>query len=38
MEQGRHVIFYRQHPDGILISRMLHQTMLPALHPINDPS
>lgn len=32
MEGGRHVIFYRLHPDGIVISRILHQKMLPDLH------
>jgi toxin ParE1/3/4 len=29
MEHGRHVIFYRPDAKGILISRVLHQRMLP---------
>jgi len=29
MEHGRHVIFYRPDTEGILISRVLHQRMLP---------
>jgi len=29
-EQGKHVIFYRQERKGIVISRILHQRMLPA--------
>ena len=29
MEHGRHVVFYRQERGGILISRILHQRMLP---------
>jgi toxin ParE1/3/4 len=28
-EKGRHVLFYRRQEDGILISRILHQSMLP---------
>ncbi len=36
MEQGKHVIFYRQKPGGILISRILHQRMLPEKHTIGD--
>ena len=32
MESGRHVIFYRETPDGILVSRILHQGMEPARH------
>ena len=31
-EHGRHVVFYRQEPRGILISRILHQRMLPEKH------
>jgi toxin ParE1/3/4 len=31
-QQGRHVIFYRRDSDGILISRILHQRMLPERH------
>jgi toxin ParE1/3/4 len=29
MEQDKHVVFYREEPGGILISRILHQRMLP---------
>ena len=29
MEQGKHVVFYREEPGGILVSRILHQRMLP---------
>lgn len=29
MERGRHVVFYRQEVWGVLISRILHQRMLP---------
>jgi len=28
-EQGKHVVFYRHQPDGILVVRILHQRMLP---------
>ena len=35
-ECGKHVVFYRQVPGGILISRILHQTMLPDRHTIDD--
>lgn len=30
------VIFYLQEADGILVSRVLHQRMLPRLHEIDD--
>jgi len=36
MEVGRHVVFYRQHAGGILVSRVLHQRMLPERHSIDD--
>jgi len=36
MERGRHVVFYRQETGGILVSRILHQRMLPEAHPIDD--
>ena len=37
MEQGRHVIFYREDPGcGILISRILHHRMLPEKQAIDD--
>jgi toxin ParE1/3/4 len=35
-ENGRHVLFYRQQEDGILISRILHQSMLPEEQPFED--
>lgn len=28
-EKGRHVVFFRQTEDGIFVSRILHQSMLP---------
>ena len=33
MERGRHVIFCRKQADGILVSRVLHQRMLPEQRP-----
>jgi len=36
MERGRHVVFYRQEVGGILVSRILHQRMLPDTHAIDD--
>jgi toxin ParE1/3/4 len=36
MRQGKHVVFYRQEPGGILISRILHQSMLPEKQTIDD--
>jgi toxin ParE1/3/4 len=37
MEQGKHVIFYRQHQRGeIVISRILHQRMLPREQALDD--
>lgn len=35
-EHGSHVLLYRRHRDGILVSRILHQRMLPDRHPIED--
>jgi toxin ParE1/3/4 len=35
-EHGKHVLFYRQERSGILVSRILHQRMLPDLHAIDD--
>jgi toxin ParE1/3/4 len=35
-EKGRHVIFYRRDGDGILVSRILHQRMLPEDQPFED--
>ncbi len=36
MEIGRHVVFYREDAVGILVSRILHQRMLPERHVIDD--
>lgn len=35
-EHGEHVLLYRSEPKGILVSRMLHQRMLPERHTIDD--
>ena len=35
-EHGKHVVFFRQEPGGILVSRILHQSMLPERHAIGD--
>ncbi len=32
LERSQHVIFYRSDEDGILVSRILHQRMLPDKH------
>lgn len=36
MEHGKHVVFYRQDRTSILISRILHQSMLPEKHDTGD--
>ena len=36
MEHGRHVIFYRIQATGMVISRILHQRMLPERQNIDD--
>ena len=36
MEHGRHIVFYREDDRGILVSRILHQRMLPEGHGIGD--
>jgi toxin ParE1/3/4 len=36
MEQGKHVVFFRREPGGILISRILHERMLPERHSIDE--
>jgi toxin ParE1/3/4 len=36
MKQGKHVVFYRKEPDGILICRILHQSMLPEKQAIDE--
>lgn len=35
VEHGRHVLFYRIEAKGILVSRILHQRMLPDRHDID---
>ncbi len=35
-EKGRHVLFYRQVENGIFISRILHQSMLPEQQAFED--
>jgi plasmid stabilization system protein ParE len=36
MEQGKHVVFFRREPEGVLVSRILHERMLPERHAIDD--
>jgi plasmid stabilization system protein ParE len=36
MEKGSHVVFYRKEAGGILVSRVLHKSMLPEAHWFND--
>lgn len=36
LEHGKHVVFYRQERGGVLVSRILHQRMLPDKHAIDD--
>jgi toxin ParE1/3/4 len=36
MKQGKHVVFYRQEPGGMLIFRILHQSMLSENQAIDD--
>ena len=36
MEQGSHVIFYREQPDGILVLRILHKRMLPGRQSFDE--
>jgi toxin ParE1/3/4 len=35
-EQGKHVIFFRRESEGILVSRILHERMLPVRHAFSD--
>jgi toxin ParE1/3/4 len=37
-EKGRHAIFYQAEKDGILIARVLHQSMQSDLHEFEDES
>ena len=36
MEHGKHAVFYRVVPDGIVVSRILHERMLPRKHAIDN--
>jgi toxin ParE1/3/4 len=36
LEHARHVVFYRPKRGGILVSRFLHQSMLPGRHDTSD--
>lgn len=36
MEHEKHVIVYRSNHDGIFISRILHQRMMPGTHLFED--
>lgn len=36
MEHARHVVFYRQDGNGVLISRILHQRMMPGQQAFAD--
>ena len=36
IESGQHVVFYREDARGILISRILHQRMLPERYSMDD--
>jgi toxin ParE1/3/4 len=36
MEQGKHIVFYRQQTKGILVTRILHRSMLTERHPIEE--
>jgi toxin ParE1/3/4 len=35
-EHGKHVLFYREERGGILVSRILHQRMLPERHDLDE--
>ncbi len=34
IEEGKHVIFYESEKNGVFISRILHQSVLPSHHEI----
>lgn len=36
IEQGKHVVFYRQQAKGIVVSRILHGSMLHRRHPMDE--
>lgn len=38
MEFGRHLLFYRKEEGGIIVSRILHQRMLPEGKSLDDES
>jgi toxin ParE1/3/4 len=38
MEYGRHVVFYRADAGSVLVWRILHQSMLPERHAIDNGS
>jgi toxin ParE1/3/4 len=38
MEQGSHIVFYRPAAEFVFISRILHQSMLPARHSMDEKS
>jgi len=35
MEQAKHVVFFRPVEEGILVSRILHERMLPERHAMD---
>ena len=35
MEQAKHVVFFRPEEEGILVSRILHERMLPERHAMD---
>jgi toxin ParE1/3/4 len=35
-EHGKHVVFFRRESEGILVSRILHERMLPERHAFTD--
>ena len=35
-EHGRHIVFYRREEEGVLVSRILHQRVLPERHSLGD--
>ena len=36
IEQGKHVVFFRREVGGILVSRILHERMLPERNAVDD--
>jgi toxin ParE1/3/4 len=35
-EHGKHVVFFRQNAKGIVVSRILHGSMSPRRHPMDE--